>query len=226
MLSASSEEYRARLGVMLYSLGAAFRTDVTDELVDAYLAGLEDIAWEPLAAAGRRALKECEHFPAVAALRGFAKPVVIPYHQPAPLELEAVPETGGSNKPWGDVQPISNAEMVQVCLRQVAAAVKDEAIARARYRAMQPGDKGIGDARLEIMRHHMDQAHWREYGDCYRKRGEREGHDRLVPVPKGMTRPPTQPARATAAQRPSPAPPPPAPPPPGDEDDDDDAIPF
>jgi hypothetical protein len=125
-------------------------------------------------------------------------------------------------KYWEDtVTPMTNAQMVETCMLNLADAVKEEAMARSRYRVMQPGAAGIADARLDILRHHQDQAHWREYADYYRLRGEREGHDKEVPVPKGMSKPPAPPAPSQAAPRPSPPPPPPPPP-----ADDDEEIPF
>jgi hypothetical protein len=168
---------------MLFTLGSAFRIEVTDLMVDAYLVGLEDIPWEKLAAGGREALKVCKYFPTVAKLRELAKPVVLHYHQPARIEEAPKP---GTTKYWGDPTPISNAEMVEVCLGNARKAADEEAASRARYRVMQPGAAGITDCRLDILRHHQDQAHWQEYAEYYRRRGEQEGPDTLVPLPAGM----------------------------------------
>lgn len=149
--------------------------------------GLSDLPFELVQAAMDRAMRAEEYLPPLAALRSYARPKTTSHQWPEP---EAA---NGQPKYWEPtVAPVGNAEMVEICLGNAQKAADEERIARARYRAMRPGAVGLGDERSAIIRTHSDQAHWREYAEYYRQRGEREGHATIVPVPTGMTRPPAQ----------------------------------
>jgi hypothetical protein len=64
---------REKFTIGLRALAAAFRTEVTEALIEGYWLGLEDIELALVGAAMRRALRECRFMPTPAELRGFGR---------------------------------------------------------------------------------------------------------------------------------------------------------
>jgi hypothetical protein len=63
---------REKFAVGLRALGAVFRTEVTEALIEGYWLGLDDVELTPLGQAMRRAIRECKFMPSPAELREFA----------------------------------------------------------------------------------------------------------------------------------------------------------
>lgn len=120
---------------------------------------------------------------------------------------------------WGAIEPMSLAELAQVCVQNATDAARGEAEARAAYSRLTPGDPAVGEAACDIVRYRADQWHWRSYAAYYRARAAKEGGSTLVPLPRGM---------AAIAERVKPAPADPAPDPrlPREPGGDDADLPF
>lgn len=54
--------------------------------------------------------------------------------------------------------------------------------AKARFKALPPGDNELPEVRAQIQQHFSEAIHWHDYASYYRKRCELEG-DNTVPRP-------------------------------------------
>lgn len=178
---------REAFGRLINTLAATFRQEASPALMLGYWTALQGLPFDDVATAIRRGWTECEFMPPPATLKNLMRSRVVPYHQPY------LPEPETKSKFWDAVPPISNAEMVQVCLGNAEAAGLAHGEAKRLYDRLPVGDPQLPELRRQMTRWHIDVVHWREYAEYYRRRGDREGHATAVPVPRGMTRPPLDP---------------------------------